>query len=638
MRITIDLSDNFILSIRPAAFRNLNSLSIDLSKNQLDEFNSNIFDNVWVVFLKLDHNNLRRMDKGSLSSLVDTIEINLGFNRLEFISESLYENASSLQTLYLNNNLLTNINFLNPAQFSNLRELDASFNSIEFVMAFDFNDLTSLNKLNIGNNPVKLIDTNVLNLDFLVSINLTNVSCSISNNFSSNFQVIDLSSNLVSNFSFQEEFYENLTELYLRNTNLLFEKFNSSLFPSIVRLDLSENRDDGEFIIGTSSSLKWLCLSQMQIDSLDRFDFSMLFELETLNLSVNNIKIIKEAYFSLSNNLVEIDLSSNQIETIEFGSFQFMQSLSVLNLENNNLQKFEFSHFDQLSVLNIKNNLVLKSLEINGLPSKLSFILIKKVDFSGNSLESIRLGPLINEKNSLTFLLLSNNLIEEISEDFFLNMLILNTIELDSNKISSVHASAFSDLNQLENLNLANNLIETLDDRIFSNQLQLKKLNLASNRLKYINVSLFSQLYNLNSLDLSFNRLKLIEDNSFVGLSYLQTICINENSNDLELTSQALDGLSSIVDVFVSFKTLIRESNQKSIKRSLHVQLDKPVGDVNYFKSINVICNITMLDVKEREKYCLLVLDFLTMNIQVNLKTDSDFVLFLNYCQKLQLI
>jgi Leucine-rich repeat (LRR) protein len=205
---------------------------------------------------------------------------------------------------------------------------------------------------------------------------------------------------------------------------------------------------------------------------------------------------------------------------------------------------------------------------------------------------------------------------------------------INSNRISFIKPSSFSQLSVLQNLRLDNNLLTYLYNDTFANLFQLTHLNLSYNQLEVIDKSLFSDLYKLEILDLSFNRLKSIESLSLSSLLSLEIIYINYNSDSLILSKDAFYGLKSIVDIYISFNTFSRWENEESLFVSLKAKNERFVNDVVYYRSINILYDFNYSDPKIN---CTLVLKFLKNNVQVNLKDDYHLSIFLSFCQKLDL-
>jgi hypothetical protein len=66
----------------------------------------------------------------------------------------------------------------------------------------------------------------------------------------------------------------------------------------------------------------------------------------------------------------------------------------------------------------------------------------------------------------------------------------------------------------------------------------------------------------------------------------------------------------------------------------LKAKRERIVNDVIYYKSINILYDFNYTNPQIN---CILVLQFLKKNIQINLKDDYLLSIFLNFCQKLDL-
>lgn len=626
----INLSENFLISIDRTAFQYSNCLLVDLSNSQLDYIDFNIFYDSNIQKVNLEKNLLKSIDKGELYYLAVSIELNFGFNYLKSLSSELFGNQSSnTEIFHLNNNLLDDLSFLSEgSQLINLVELDISFNRIEYIFKRDFKSLINLKILNIGNNRIKFIDDEVFNILTLSSINLINVSFELNVSLN-NLERIDMSRNIVSDLILSNS--TNLRELILRNTTLKLSRLNFSSMAYLTKLDLSDNNDDGNFIFDKLLRLETLILSNMMLSSTKRFNINNFRNLSYLNLSCNKISTIEKSDFSELKSLEVLDLRFNEISSIEENSFVGLVRLRYVNLSRNRIRLFLID--DSLSIIEelyLAENADLEEIRVKIENEQIGiFKEAKIVDISKNSFKFTPFLSLVNKDNKLVTFYLNGNRLTHITNDMFVNMKLLSELNLNSNQISLIEFSSFWDLDMLVSLELANNSLTRLDDQLFVNLLQLKYLNLNSNKIEFISPVLFSQLINLEHLDLSFNQLKSIDDFSFLSLSFLQNINIDGNIH-LNFSSYSFYGLSSLKNLFISYQSLTIERNKNILLDSLIPKKEKTVDELIYFKSINIISENDLID-------CLLVLDFLKKNIQVNLRTDYEMLLFLSSCQYIDL-
>ena len=247
---------------------------------------------------------------------------------------------------------------------------------------------------------------------------------------------------------------------------------------------------------------------------------------------------------------------------------------------------------------------------------------------------SLNVQGMFDAESNLYYLYLNSNRLTNITNSLLKYFIHLLVLKLDSNQIAYIDSDAFRNLDNLQQLNLANNLISGLDRYLFSTLVQLRYLNLSMNFIEFIDDSFFSQLYKLETLDLSFNRIKYIKDFSFVSMSSLIDLYINDNQDGLALYESSLNGLESIKNLFISFKTLNQTTNKKSLLYSLKPRQENPINGVPYYASINILYEYGQ---PTPQVDCLLVLEFLKHNIQVNLKTDYQLGVYLSVCQFIEI-
>ena len=96
----------------------------------------------------------------------------------------------------------------------------------------------------------------------------------------------------------------------------------------------------------------------------------------------------------------------------------------------------------------------------------------------------------------------------------------IQTLDLSNNKIQKLDPNTFVNFTSLTSLKLNNNLINDIDLAWFVNMPFLTTLNLNNNRLTYLPTGIFYGLTSLTSLDLSYNAITVqsIDNLPFVGL------------------------------------------------------------------------------------------------------------------------
>lgn len=326
---SIDLHSNKINLIDPIIGKMLKLRDIYLSCNCLTNIPSSFGKLSSLKNLILNQNKLTTIDSSIFETLGQLISLNLSYNDLEDIPNTLF-NLTSLGRLDFSGNLIKKFpETLNLSNLKNLWILDLADNAFE-EFPTQILTISSLTSLNIFSNNIKSIPSNIIELQRLSSFN-----------FGYN-KIFDL----------PEEF-KNLSSLtYLRFEGNLFEKLPSCIFQitSLKTLSISSNRK----IISIPSEIKNLNLSSFfascnQISSIDDH-FCEQVSLTELDLSHNKINSLPNSWGNLAS-LTDIDLSGNLLSKLP-DSFQNLRSISQLKISfNYNLNYNDYISFKQ------KNNL-----------------------------------------------------------------------------------------------------------------------------------------------------------------------------------------------------------------------------------------------------------------------------------------
>ena len=105
---------------------------------------------------------------------------------------------------------------------------------------------------------------------------------------------------------------------------------------------------------------------------------------------------------------------------------------------------------------------------------------LRKIDLSRNKLTQIEDGTFAVNTN-LRYLVLSNNLITDFSEDSFPGT--LTRLDLDGNRLKYLKADMFQKLKNLQFLFLQDNQITTIEEKTFKLDTQLRRLQLNGNNI-----------------------------------------------------------------------------------------------------------------------------------------------------------
>ncbi|XP_008200932.1 protein toll isoform X2 [Tribolium castaneum] len=129
---------------------------------------------------------------------------------------------------------------------------------------------------------------------------------------------------------------------------------------------------------------------------------------------------------------------------------------------------------------------------------------------------------------NLKQLILSDNAIDDLDENFFTNMPQVKLLDLKNNRIK-LTKSTFKNLQFLQHLDLSSNNIKFVPHGAFQELETLTTLNLFDNQLTKIDDFTFAGLSNLQSLELSANKIQTISENAFATLKNLTRINLSNN-------------------------------------------------------------------------------------------------------------
>uniref|UniRef100_A0A915PXN0 Leucine-rich repeat-containing N-terminal plant-type domain-containing protein n=1 Tax=Setaria digitata TaxID=48799 RepID=A0A915PXN0_9BILA len=229
--------------------------------------------------------------------------------------------------------------------------------------------------------------------------------------------------------------------------------------------------------------------------------------IQQLEMQDSGLKHLPAAFFS-GLFIKKLDLSHNSITDIDENSFMGMNSvLQVLILRHNNLTQLPSKALKPLSAL-------------------------QRLDLSNNSIGDIQVGHVLPPLSKLYDISLANNRICQIHKNAFDNVKYIQTINLGRNCLKEVPASealSFVNLPLINLLNLASNQISTVDKQAFLNVPNLRHLYLTRNRINDILPHQFSSFEQLEMLDLTGNYLTELRENSFSNMQNLRRLYLGEN-------------------------------------------------------------------------------------------------------------
>jgi Leucine-rich repeat (LRR) protein len=376
----------------------------------------------------------------------------------------------NLESLYAQDNLLTNINLsFNP----NLENLDLQYNGVANIDLSNNTNLKSLNleyngisNLDLSNNSLisvlRLSNNNISNLDLSGLVQLNNLS--INNN---NLTSVDLTNNT------------NINYLELSDNNLTSIDLSSQ--PDLYSLTINNN-NLSSIDLTNSPNINWVSLNDNGISNID---------------------------LSNNTNINHIYLDNNNI-----GSFlNFSSVLATLHISNNSLTTLELNNALQISDLRISGNPNLTCISFD-YPDYLLAKFSDLVDLDISSFSSCGVNNVgqikINDdafETKLVNLGYDNQIDGYVDPDIIGSII---TLDLSNSSDTPAYQKILSldgieHFTSLKNLYLDYNLVSDINLR---KNLNLEKVSVSNNDLNFLDLS---QNLNLFFLDASSNEIQVID-------------------------------------------------------------------------------------------------------------------------------
>ncbi|XP_046409208.1 chaoptin-like [Ischnura elegans] len=366
---------------------NPNENEIAITVSQREDYH-NLFHQTNIHPLNFDcsNNNLSWISENVFSAVLHFGKVDLSFNRISVLPETLFRFTDALEELNLSNNLISNIseNFFSGLQ--TLSKIDLSHNAIEhlpeniflplegaslFLLSLEGNRLSSLpilllprlKELNLARNRLERISLDALkHLHALKRIDLsfnfiqtTEPFSSQNSEFTGNLfhthlttiEHIDFSYNRLTKHPNVTEVGKTLVSLNLSGN--IFEELSLNHCTNLKALDLSNNSLQNAFRVEyhilnfihmyqlvhldlSRNGISFVGCLEYPAGTIERCDSFLLhaFNLEELNLAYNEIDEMPE-YFSLLPNLRHVDLRYNKIKAIFFNNFFYVNGILNVN-------------------------------------------------------------------------------------------------------------------------------------------------------------------------------------------------------------------------------------------------------------------------------------------------------------------
>lgn len=290
------------------------------------------------------------------------------------------------------------------------------------------------------------------------------------------------------------------------------------------------------------------------ISNISSLDFSGLSSLLRLNLQYNQIQNIQPGAFQQVAKLEELYLGHNLLSALPTGTLGPLRKLRVLDGNNNLFSRIRPGTFSQglqgLVRLRLDGNSirVLQDQDLQGLTGLHHLHLdhnglqhIHRRAFSGlvrlrllslehNQLTTLSYPLTFAPLGALTSLLLSHNLLQQVSSRVFLRLGSLTTLSLSSNRISRLEAGALLGLSRLRQLLLDSNQLQVVPAGALDSLVHLEELDLSRNHISSVAPRAFARLGHLKVLRLQENLLSSLSGEVFALNPQLHTLDLRGNN------------------------------------------------------------------------------------------------------------
>ncbi|RDD36630.1 Insulin-like growth factor-binding protein complex acid labile subunit [Trichoplax sp. H2] len=403
MKTVWKLSRNIIteISLPFWSLPNLRKLFLDQNAIIYSDIVNGTFQNLTgLELLDLRGNYISTLGNRSFQGLGNLKYLRLADNIIMTIEPGTFQDLSSLVFLGLKQNFIAEVTDQSITGLSNLQHLDLASNSVSYVALTSYNGPAKLQTLNLRS--MNLYSLENLNVDTLSQVKEINLSYNQIRSFSA-VSLTNLTS--LSVLSLRHNLIKKVMKTDVKNTINLNK---------IKKLDISSNRlhqiEDGSFI--NAKNLKTLYINDNDIRNIA---FTKdIWSLENLYASSNKLEELSGVVFSSLVHLKVLDLSTNNFKTIDSEALTSLKSLEELYLEDIGLKSLSRINFAELNLL-------------------------KKLILGNNDIEAI-FQHQFSGLNDLQVLDLSKNLIIKVPDDTLQNMISLQTLYLNENKLSEFDA------------------------------------------------------------------------------------------------------------------------------------------------------------------------------------------------------
>ena len=344
--LTLDLNGNSISTLPVGVFASLDGLlTLDLSGNSISTLPVDVFTSLgYLKTLDLNGNSISTLPVGVFASLDGLFTLDLSGNSISTLPVGIFYSLGWLRTLDLSGNSIATLPVGVFASQGFLSTLDLSGNAISTLPAHVFTSLKKLKNLNMSANAISTLPVGVFtSLGELI--------------------ILDLSSNIIS--TIHAHAFVNLTIL------LALDLSNNELFSlpgepflmlgKLISLNLCCNNltIDASRTFESLTQLRILDISKNNIEQFPSKSFEPTDNLLSLEISDSNLRAIPVTLFRNLSRLIYLNMSKNSLSTLP--SFSAQGQLQVLDVSENQitiLKQVTFKSLKNLTFLSIAKNLI----------------------------------------------------------------------------------------------------------------------------------------------------------------------------------------------------------------------------------------------------------------------------------------
>lgn len=292
-----DISKSEIIELHRNSFEGAkNLIYLTISHNKIKELGASLFiDSSSLFVLDLSYNNITKIDKYAFVDARSVSRLSLSYNKLHELHQDLFRDMHFLDQIYLNDNEIETIH----------------------PMLFEFN--YQLSKISLDNNKLHSFDVDMFkNFKYLETLQ-----------FGGNYLTFFNSSQIEAKLKMLILSKNNLTELIVNKIDVL---------------DASNNHLSSITFTGRGqNTIKQLILCNNSITNIDNIVTQE--ELESLDLSFNQIGSVTITTFAKLKKLTILNLGNTGLKGMDFGTFAGQTELKVLDISYNNLKRINFDIF-----------------------------------------------------------------------------------------------------------------------------------------------------------------------------------------------------------------------------------------------------------------------------------------------------